>query len=251
MPLQNNVEEMVAARMAIPKKDYAKDPRSVAFRQSFPSLPIPPTGTVNTETIYMTPATGFDELWQAIIPEMKSRANDVHLPIAAAYAQRLCQAYPEADAELVAVATILHDTGWAHVDKDRIVSEGFRSGDWKSATIRFEHEVQGMIVAQRVLSELGYEQEFIDNVIEIIDGHDTRPVAYSLEDAIVRDADKLWRFDQAGMALTLEWFGWTAAYYFSEQVPGIVNELNTEAAVKIAQADITRNTQLLRTEIIL
>ena len=41
-------------------------------------------------------------------------------------AERLCRAYPDADAELVRVATLLHDTGWAHVDESRILSEGYR-----------------------------------------------------------------------------------------------------------------------------
>ena len=141
-----------------------------------------------------------------MVQETRTRGNDIHLPISLAFAERLCRAYPGADAELVRVATLLHDTGWAHVDESRIISEGF-AGDWRKAAIRYEHEKKGCDVARRVLPGLGYSPEFVERVCDIIDGHDTRPVAHSLEDALMRDADRLWRFDQAGIALASSWFG--------------------------------------------
>ncbi|MDR7348452.1 HD domain-containing protein [Enteractinococcus fodinae] len=70
--------------------------------------------------------------------------------IVCAYARRLCDAYLQADRELVLIATLLHDTGWAHVDEERIISEDF-CGDGLKAKIRYEHEVQGCEVAKRVL----------------------------------------------------------------------------------------------------
>ena len=118
--------------------------------------------------------------------------------------RRLCDAHPQADRELVLVATLLHDTGWAHVDEDRIISEGFR-GDWRKSDIRFEHEAQGCEVAKRVLPDLGYSDEFIDKVTAIIEGHDTRQEAHSIEDALMRDADRAWRFDRVGIALASGW----------------------------------------------
>ncbi|MDD0857804.1 HD domain-containing protein [Arthrobacter alpinus] len=87
--------------------------------------------------------------------ETRTRGNDIHLPISLAYASRLCDAHPEADRELIMVSVLLHDTGWAHVDESRIISEGF-SGDWRKAAIRYEHEVEGCKVARRVLPPLGY-----------------------------------------------------------------------------------------------
>ena len=44
-------------------------------------------------------------------------------------------------------------------------------------------------------------------MIEIIDGHDTRKHALSLEDALMKDADKLWRFSRHGVATIGGWFG--------------------------------------------
>lgn len=246
-----DIPEEISVRMSVDQETHARDTRSVAFAAAFPQRPLPAQGPVNTDPIATTPSTGHDDLWAAIVPETRSRANDLHLPIVAAYAARLCDAYPEADRELVIVATILHDTGWAHVDQSRIVSEGFRgSGDWRQAIIRYEHEVEGMKVARRVLPGLGYEDAFIDRVCEIIDGHDTRKVAFSIEDALVRDSDRLWRFDQAGIAMSMEWFGTDVASYMAKLEQEIIPELISEAGVRMARADMDRNNALLRTEVI-
>ncbi|BAU94948.1 metal dependent phosphohydrolase [Corynebacterium suranareeae] len=228
---------------------HASDPRAVAFAEDFGIRPIPSTGPIDTSTICASPSAGFEQLWKAIEPETRTRANDVHLPIVAAYAERLCDAYPLANRELVLVAAILHDTGWAHVDESRIISEGF-SGNWRKAAIRFEHESEGCIVARRVLPSLGYSSEFIEQVCDIIDGHDTRQVAYSLEDALVRDCDRLWRFDRAGIMASSSWFGMPVSDYVDRLHREILPELITEAAYRMATADLNRAKALLRTDAI-
>ncbi|TJY67303.1 HD domain-containing protein [Arthrobacter sp. CAU 1506] len=230
---------------------HADDPRAVAFAAAHPVRPLPATGTVDTTPISTTPAAvgELDAIWQAVVRETRSRNNDIHLPISLAFAERLCRAYPEADAQLVRVAVLLHDTGWAHVDEGRILSEGF-TGDWRKAAIRFEHEAEGCKVARRVLPGLGYAAEFVDRVCEIIDGHDTRHVAYSLEDALVRDADRLWRFDHAGIALASTWFGMTPDVYTDRLGVEIIPELITEAALAMGTADLERSRALLKTGVI-
>lgn len=229
---------------------HAEDPRARAFAAAHPVRPVPAPGPVDTSPIAGTPASGgLDPLWKTVVAETRTRGNDIHLPISLAYAERLCRAYPDADAELVRVAILLHDTGWAHVDESRIISEGF-AGDWRKAAIRYEHEAEGCKVARRVLPGLGYSPEFIDRVCEIIDGHDTRPVAYSLEDALVRDADRLWRFDHAGIALASSWFGMSPDVYTDRLAAEIVPELITEAAVQIGTADLARSNALLKTGVI-
>ena len=229
--------------------DHASDPRARAFAAAYAERPIPAVGPVDTSPIAGTPATEYAQLFAAVVPETRTRGNDIHLPISLAFATRLCNAYPDADRELVSVAIILHDTGWAHVDESRILSEGF-SGDWRKAAIRFEHESEGCAVARRVLPGLGYGEGFIEKVCTIIDGHDTRPVAFSLEDALVRDADRLWRFDHAGIALASSWFGMDPAVYSDRLRAEIIPELITEAAVRMGTSDLDRSVALLRTEVI-
>jgi hypothetical protein len=222
-----------------------------AFAAEYSVRPVPAAGPVDTSAICNTPAAleELDALWKAVVHETRTRGNDIHLPISLAYAERLCRAYPDADAELVRVATLLHDTGWAHVDESRIISEGF-TGDWRKAAIRYEHEQQGCHVARRVLPELGYSAEFVERVCDIIDGHDTRPVARSLEDALMRDADRLWRFDRAGISLASSWFAMDPSTYTDRLVTEIVPELITQAAVDMATADLGRSNALLKTGVI-
>ena len=188
-----------------------------------------------------------DSIWRAIVTESRTRANDIHLPISFAFAERLCDAYPQADALVVRVAILLHDTGWARVDERRILDEGF-TGDWRRADVRFEHERHGCDIAREVLPPLGYDDEFVTRVTDIIDGHDTRAQSLSLEDSLVRDADRLWRFTPAGIALASGWFGLTPAEYCRRLRSEIVPELLTEAAVQMADAELSRSEVLLKTE---
>ena len=216
-----------------------------------PPLPVPATGPVDVSPISLAPAvdTDLDPIWKSVVPESRTRSNDIHQPISLAYAERLCLAYPEADSLLVRVSILLHDTGWGRVDEDRIVSEGF-SGNWRKAEIRFEHERQGCLIAREVLPSLGYDDEFVEAVATIIDGHDTRKQAKSLEDALVRDADRLWRFDHAGIALASGWFGMDPATYCDRLAAEIVPELLTEAGVAMATADLERSNRLLKTSVL-
>lgn len=218
---------------------------------ALPPLPVAPSGPVDTRPISLTPAFGadLDPIWAAVVPETRTRSNDIHLPISLAYAERLCAAHPEADQLLVRVAIQLHDTGWGRVDEERILSEGF-TGDWRRAEIRFEHERQGCLIAREVLPPLGYTPDFIDAVVAIIDGHDTRKEARSLEDALVRDADRLWRFDHAGIALASGWFRMDPATYCDRLAAEIVPELLTEAAIAMATAELERSNALLKTAVL-
>ena len=216
-----------------------------------PSAPIAANGPIDTSPIALTPPAGsdLDALWASVVTETRSRSNDIHLPISLAFAERLLAAHPEANAELVRVTILLHDTGWGRVDETRIISEGF-GGDWRKADIRFQHEEQGCVIAREVLPGLGYTPDFIDAVCAIIDGHDTRPHAHSLEDALVRDADRLWRFDHAGIALAAGWFGLDPASYSDRLRSEIVPELLSEAAIAMANADLDRSQALLKTAVL-
>ena len=80
-------------------------------------MPIDTDLAVDTSPISTTPstATDLDPIWARVVPETRARSNDIHLPISLAYAERLCAAHPEADALVVRVAILLHDTGWGRV----------------------------------------------------------------------------------------------------------------------------------------
>lgn len=214
-------------------------------------MPIDTALAVDTSPISTTPstATDLDPIWARVVPETRARSNDIHLPISLAYAERLCAVHPEADALLVRVTILLHDTGWGRVDEERILSEGF-SGDWRKADIRYEHERQGCLIAEEVLPQLGYDEAFVARVTAIIDGHDTRPEPRSLEDSLVRDADRLWRFDHTGIALAHNWFKMTPSAYMDRLETEIIPELQTSAARRMAEADLARSRALLKASVL-
>jgi hypothetical protein len=216
------------------------------------AVKIPSTGRPDTSAIEADPRTAadLDPLWRAIVHEARTRANDIHLPISFAYAERLCDVHPDADAQVVRIAILLHDTGWARVeDTSRIISEGF-GGDWRKSDVRFEHERHGCDIAREVLPPLGYPPELVERVTAIIDGHDTRPESLSLEDSLVRDADRLWRFTATGIAIASAWFALSPAEYCSRLREEIIPELLTQAAVEMAEVELARSEALLKTELL-
>ncbi|TDW31597.1 HD domain-containing protein [Cryobacterium psychrophilum] len=199
--------------------------------------------------VHEASATDLDPLWAAVSTEMRTRANNIHVPISFAYAERLCLAYPEADALVVRVTILLHDTGWARVDETKIITEGF-GGDWRKADIRYQHEAYGCDIAREVLPGLGYDEAFITRVTDIIDGHDTRAESHSIEDSLVRDADRLWRFTPAGIALASGWFTMTPSVYCNRLRQEILPELITSAALAMATAEMDRSEALLKIDVL-
>jgi Predicted HD superfamily hydrolase len=215
------------------------------------ATPLAPAGPVDESPIDLALPIpdDLDALWRAVEPATRTRANDVHLPLTVAYAERLCVAHPEANAELVRVTALLHDTGWSRVDEERIFSEGF-GVDWKQSRVRFEHEEHGCDIAREVLPGLGYSAEFVDAVVAIIDGHDTRPEAHSLEDALVRDADRLWRFSGVGIAIACSWFSTTPHGYAHLTETKDYPELLTVAGQRLALAELARAKRMFRMDVL-
>jgi hypothetical protein len=82
-----------------------------------------------------------------------------------------------------------------------------------------------------------FSDEFIEKVTAIIDRHDTRQEAHSIEDALMRDAERAWRFDR---------FGQTPDFYTGRFEDEIIPELNTEAAIEMARTDLKRSRDRLK-----
>lgn len=169
----------------------------------------------------------YDDVWRASEPYMRARKNDIHIPLSFAWAMRLLEVYPEADQDICLLAILLHDIGWYSIDMERIVNEGFRTDNPLQSDVRYLHEVEGVRLGTEVLQKTGWPQSVIDAVCEIIDGHDTRPDPKSLNDRVVRDADKLWRFDVTGITVASEWFGVTPTAY-ADRLAGEIHKLETD-----------------------
>jgi HD superfamily phosphodiesterase len=145
------------------------------------------------------------EIFQMAAPFLDIRHNDVHVQMAYDFAKRLLKDYPEADETIVLPAVILHDVGWKTIPEEEILeSFGPRIKDHSNQR---RHETEGAKIAVKTLSTLGFPQNNIDEIVKIIDGHDTRREAISLNDQLVKDADKLWRFTPTGVQIDHKRFG--------------------------------------------
>jgi hypothetical protein len=153
----------------------------------------------------------YDPVWRAAEPYMRARKNDVHIPLSFDWCVRLLDHFPEADRDICLLAILLHDIGWWAIDMETILAEGFRGPNILQSDVRYRHEAEGVRLATEVLQATGWDASVIAQVCEIIDGHDTRPDPRHLNDRIVRDADKLWRYDLAGTSVGCDWFRETPA----------------------------------------
>ena len=63
-----------------------------------------------------------------------------------------------------------------------------------------------MKIARYILKKVNYEADRIEEILKIIDGHDSRKEANTLNDRIVKDADKLWRYSKEGFYIDIERF---------------------------------------------
>jgi HD superfamily phosphodiesterase len=142
-------------------------------------------------------------------PYWHTRSGEIHIPASYALAQRLLVALPEADPLIVLPAILLHDVGYACVPEDTHHA-GLQDapGGW-DADITRRHEIEGARLAGEILAAVGIDAARRARIVEIVDGHDSRLEALSLEDAIVKDADKLWRYTESGVRETHTWVGLT------------------------------------------
>ena len=178
----------------------------------------------------------YDAVWRRAEPYMRARKNDVHVPLSFAWAQRLLEAHPQADRDIVSLAILLHDIGWYSIDMEDIIEKGFGPNMMQS-DVRFLHESEGVRLSRPVLEDTGWSEDVILAVAEIIDGHDTRPEPRHLNDRLVRDADKLWRFGVTGVSVACDWFKMTPGQY-AARLEKQVDQLETEVGRQWAAEEL-------------
>ncbi|MDQ0771193.1 hypothetical protein QF031_003942 [Pseudarthrobacter defluvii] len=144
-------------------------------------------------------------IWELAAPYLKVRDNDAHTLYAFGLARALLDAHPEADAAVVLPAIMLHDIGWSQVPPADVLAAIAPGGGRPDLVLL--HEKGGARLAADILAECRYDNARIPAILAIIDGHDSRREALSIEDAIVKDADKTWRLSPHGIDTVMDWFG--------------------------------------------
>jgi len=146
----------------------------------------------------------FEKIRQLSKPFLDTRHNDVHTAISTLLAFQLVEK-EGGDETIVIPAIILHDTGWKRVPAElHLKAFGPKATEPKLNRL---HEVEGVKIAREILQRLKYDALKTKKILEIIDGHDSRPKPVSLNDMIVKDADKLWRYSSSGFYIDIERFG--------------------------------------------
>ena len=174
-----------------------------------------------------------DAMWQRAASFLRVRSNDAHTLYSYGLAQALVDLHPEADPDVVLPAIMLHDTGWSQVPADDVLAAIAPGGSRPDLVLL--HEKEGARIARQILGEVGYDPARTETIVAIVDGHDSRREALSLDDALVKDADKLWRLTPHGVDTVMDWFGLTREQAHRLIGSRVHDHLFTDAARTIAR----------------
>jgi len=177
-------------------------------------------------------------VWQAALPYLRTRANDAHTLVSYGIARALLAMVPDGNPDIVLPAIILHDTGWSTVDEQVAINAIAPDRDGSLRHIVIQHEKEGARIAREILEGLGHPAAAIDEICEIIDGHDTRLTALSTNDALVKDADKVWRVSPHGIQVAVPRFGLTYEESTILNASRAVDDLFTDAGKAMSRAFI-------------
>jgi HD domain len=186
----------------------------------------------------MADSERYTRIYALAEPYWQTRSNEIHVPGSYALAQELLAAYPQADADIVLPAILLHDVGYMVVPADDHLKglAGAATG-WEPEITR-RHETQGAALAGEILGLVGWDPERTALIQDIVDGHDSRPEAEGLEDSLVKDADKLWRYTESAVRICHRWMKLTPDAYMDWVESEIDRWLFTEAARGLARREI-------------
>jgi HD superfamily phosphodiesterase len=145
----------------------------------------------------------YQKIFERAKPFLRTRKNLIHTQIALRYATKLLKTV-KGDEAVVVPAILLHDVGWKAVPEPlQLTAFGPNRSNPQAARL---HEVEGAKMARKILEELHYPQEKIEEIFRIIQGHDSRRKSISRSDRVVKDADKLFRYSRKGMAIDVDRF---------------------------------------------
>jgi len=118
-------------------------------------------------------------------------------------AKELCALIPNANNEVVIPAAIMHDIGYSRCSDEELIAvnemRNGRLGELCDLAKR-NHMVYGAEMAQAILDRVNYDPRLIDSIVGIIARHDLQDDCISLDESIVRDADKVWRYTRYALA---------------------------------------------------
>jgi HD superfamily phosphodiesterase len=176
----------------------------------------------------------YERIYDLAKPYLATRKNDIHVEISHRFACRLLEV-EAGDPEVAIPAIICHDLGWIRVP-EHLQLKAFGPGF--DPDLRRIHEVEGVKLTRHILRQVRYSPVKTAEILDIIDGHDSRPLAISDSDKIVKDADKLFRFTAAGLAIDVERFRQNRESYLKWLSCQIDSWFFTETGKRLARLEL-------------
>jgi HD superfamily phosphodiesterase len=179
-------------------------------------------------------------LFKMAEPYLHTRGDLLHTQVAHECALLLMKK-EGGDRRIVEPAIILHDVGWSRLDPEEIEGAfGVRAAGETAARINRVHELGGALIARALLEELEYDPSLIDQIIPIVERHDSGREAKSLEEKLVKDADKLWRFSQVGFRNEMERQKLTPLERYRFLVKNLPSWFFTKTAKEVAERELAK-----------
>ena len=145
----------------------------------------------------------YGEIYALALPHLMTRRNDVHTRICYGFALRLLKR-EGGDPDIVVPGVLLHDVGWIKVPEElQPLAFGPKM---TRPDLRDLHEREGAAMAAAILAGVGYPQALSERIRLIILRHDSGRTAETVEEALVKDSDKLYRFSRNGFYMDVEYF---------------------------------------------
>lgn len=177
----------------------------------------------------------FRKIWQVAVPYLNTRHNDIHTKGAIAFAYKLLER-EGGDEDIVIPAVILHDVGWIKVPED-LQLKAFGPNATMPEVNRV-HEIEGVKIAKELLRKANYDDTRTPEILDIIEGHDSRKEAVSTNDSLVKDADKLWRYCKEAVEINRKRYNHTFEQYIERLRSNLENWFITASAREIAGEEI-------------
>jgi hypothetical protein len=162
----------------------------------------------------------YAEIKEKSKPYWNIRMSDVHLEEVLKISEKL-RLLPDykrkIKREVYMPALIMHDNGWSAVPVENIQKEfDGRLSQAEKDNNRNEHQKAGVDYGRKILDEVSYFPEYRQEILHIIETHDTKSKPKTLNEQHVRECDRLWRVSKTGFAIDLQRMNKTPSeLYFS------------------------------------
>jgi HD superfamily phosphodiesterase len=144
------------------------------------------------------------ELFRLAEPYLKVRDDLLHTRVAHQYVLDLLE-NEGGDKKIVEPAVILHDVGWSQLKPEEIkIAFGVHAKGEKAKQLNRIHEIEGARIAREILAKLDYDRSYTNEIARIIERHDSGKNPQTIEEKLVKDADRLWRVSKTGYYYEME-----------------------------------------------